>query len=512
MGGIDPTADDSASTIPRVIGRYAIHDEIASGGMATVHIGRLLGPVGFNRTVAFKRLHDQYVRDVEFVSMFLDEARLAARIHHPNVVSTLDVVTSGRELFLVMEYVPGESLSRLVRAAAAQAQPIPVSISLAVMAGVLMGLHAAHDAKNERGVPLNIVHRDVSPQNILVGADGIPRVLDFGIAMAGERIHTTRAGEVKGKSAYLAPEQLMAMPVDRRTDVFAAGIVLWETLTGQRLFLGESVAKTYLNILDRPAPAPSSVVPGISPELDEIVLRALNIDPPQRFATAQDMALALEHAGNLATSRQVGAWVERMAGEALAERASVVARVELQSSPADAAREIDSFRKACGSDLAESSAVRHDITFSGTPSASRSGTPSPSRSGTRSTKRPQPKRLNKMVFGGILISVVVGGIAFFALSRRHPAAFDSPTASATSAQAPSRAATSASAPAVSAPAPSASSAPVPNASPLPSVARTTTKSRPPPATTRSKPPKSSNCTPPYVVDSRGIHIPKPECL
>src|SRR5882724_2691094 len=154
-----------------VIGRYALYDEIAAGGMAKVHLGRLLGPVGFARTVAIKRLHQQYARDPEFVSMFLDEARLAGRIRHAHVVSTFDVVALSGELFLVMDYVHGVSLSKLVRTVIAQKKRIPVDVLASIMVGALQGLHAAHEARSERGEPLGIVHRDVSPQNIMVGSD-----------------------------------------------------------------------------------------------------------------------------------------------------------------------------------------------------------------------------------------------------------------------------------------------------------------------------------------------------
>src|SRR5262245_49268372 len=163
--------------------------------MATVHLGRLLGPVGFSRTVAIKRLHAQFSQDPEFVSMFLDEARLAARIRHPNVVPTLDVVATGGELFLVMDYVAGESIAKLLRAVATKKEMVPIRVIAATMAGALHGLHAAHEAKDERGEPLGIVHRDVSPQNILLGADGVPRVLDFGVAKAIGRVQTTQEGQ-----------------------------------------------------------------------------------------------------------------------------------------------------------------------------------------------------------------------------------------------------------------------------------------------------------------------------
>ncbi|HEX7603641.1 MAG TPA: serine/threonine-protein kinase, partial [Polyangiaceae bacterium] len=172
------------------LGRYALHAEIAAGGMATVYLGRLHGAVGFGRTVAIKRLHPHLAKDPEFVSMFLDEAHLAARVQHPNVVPTLDVVTSDRELFLVLEYVRGESFSALIRAARAAGQTLPIPVVVAVVVGLLNGLHAAHEATDEQGKPLGIVHRDVSPQNVLVGADGVARVLDFGVAKAATRLQT----------------------------------------------------------------------------------------------------------------------------------------------------------------------------------------------------------------------------------------------------------------------------------------------------------------------------------
>src|SRR5450432_1251573 len=209
---------------PITVGRYAIHAELASGGMASVHFGRLLGPVGFSRTVAIKRLHPQFAKDPEFVSMFLDEARLAARIRHPNVVPTLDVVATQGELFLVMDYVQGESLSRLIRGMRERGQRIPLRMVAGIMCGALHGLHAAHEAKNERGEPLHIVHRDISPQNVLVGTDGVARVLDFGVAKAAGRVQTTREGQLKGKLAYMAPEQISGN-VTRQTDVYAAAIV-----------------------------------------------------------------------------------------------------------------------------------------------------------------------------------------------------------------------------------------------------------------------------------------------
>lgn len=312
---------------PRIIGRYALYGEIAAGGMATVHFGRLVGPVGFSRTVAIKRLHPQFAKDPEFVSMFLDEARLAARVQHPNVVATLDVVPLGGEVFLVMEYVQGEALSRLIRAARRRDQRLPARIAIAIMAGVLHGLHAAHEAKSEHGEPLNIVHRDISPQNVLVGVDGVARVLDFGVAKAAMRAQSTRDGQMKGKISYMAPEQLQGQ-VDRRADIFSAGTVLWEALTGARLFKGESAGQVLNMLAEAPIRPPSSIVPSLPPRLDAIVLRALERDPDRRFQTARELAIALEQTGTVALNREVGEWVQDVGGDTLARRASQVAEIE----------------------------------------------------------------------------------------------------------------------------------------------------------------------------------------
>ena len=219
---------------PQSIGRYGIYGKIASGGMASVHFGRLLGAVGFSRTVAIKRLHPHLAEDPEFLATMIDEARMAARIHHPNVVPTLDVVSADGELLVVMEYVRGESLSRLLRAEVGSGRRVPLPIASAIVIGALHGLHAAHEATSDRGTPLGIVHRDVSPQNLLVGIDGLARVIDFGVAKAAGRLQTTRDGVLKGKMAYMAPEQLAGREAPRAADVYGMGVVLWETLAGTR--------------------------------------------------------------------------------------------------------------------------------------------------------------------------------------------------------------------------------------------------------------------------------------
>jgi eukaryotic-like serine/threonine-protein kinase len=333
----------------REVGRYALHGIIASGGMATVHFGRMVGAVGFSRTVAIKRLHAHFASDPEFVSMFLDEARLAARIRHPNVIPTLDVVATSGELFLVMEYVPGETLARLSKQVREGGRQIPHRIVGCIVSGVLHGLHAAHEAKDERGQPLCIVHRDVSPQNVHVGTDGVARVLDFGVAKAAGRIQTTREGQIKGKLAYMAPEQLRGAAIDRSCDIYAVGVMLWELVTGQRLFFGDNEGVVVARVLEGKIPAPSTVVQqgartALSERtltqlqrLDACILRAVDSDPAKRFATARDMALELEACVQPSTSSQVGDWVEHNATEILAERAAKVAEIEsqLSSDPMD---------------------------------------------------------------------------------------------------------------------------------------------------------------------------------
>jgi eukaryotic-like serine/threonine-protein kinase len=312
--------------------RYALFGEIAQGGMATVHLARQLGPVGFARTVAIKRLHPHLAKDPDFVAMFLEEARLAARVHHPNVVSTLDVVSDDGELFLVMEYVPGESLSRLVRKMRENDKRVPPRYLIGLMCGALEGLHAAHEAKSEKGVPLGMVHRDVSPQNIHCGVDGIPRVLDFGIAKATNRVQETRTDQIKGKVAYMSPEQLAKGPIDRRADVYSASVVLWEALTGQRLFKADDIPSLVYAIMNDVIVPPSEVAPELPKELDAIIMKGLDREASNRWESARELAAQLEKVVRAAPPREIGAWVEETAGDALAYRLDLVHRIESETS------------------------------------------------------------------------------------------------------------------------------------------------------------------------------------
>lgn len=311
---------------PLVIGQYALFDELAAGGMATVHLGRLLGDEG--RTVAIKRLHAQNLRDAEFVTMFMDEARIVSRIPvHPNVVSMIDLVRTDDGLYLVIDYVHGETLSRLLRSTRQSKESIPPRIVAAIMCGVLHGLHAAHETRSRDARLLNIVHRDVSPQNIMVGADGVARVVDFGIAKAAGRAQTTREGEVKGKIAYMAPEQIRGQ-VDRRTDVFAAGVVLWEMLAGRRMHGNAKDVDIISRMLRGTVDPPSKHQPALSAAIDALVMKGIAVDPTKRYATALELAVDLQNNVGLAAPSEISEWVNRLASDVLASRAAQVTAME----------------------------------------------------------------------------------------------------------------------------------------------------------------------------------------
>jgi serine/threonine-protein kinase len=226
-----------------------------------------------------------------------------------------------------MEYIQGESLAHLIRAASKRGQKVPWRVAISIVAGCLHGLHAAHEAKDERGLPLELVHRDVSPHNVLVGVDGMARVVDFGVAKATGRIQATREGMVKGKLGYMAPEQMALQPTTRKADVYAAAVCLWEALAGKRLFEGETEALLLARVVTGEVLLPSAIASDVPSELDEIVMKGLARNPEKRYATARQLAQALEKLGP-ASLGEVGEWVESMAKNGLDERASKVAAVE----------------------------------------------------------------------------------------------------------------------------------------------------------------------------------------
>ncbi|HZU83088.1 MAG TPA: serine/threonine-protein kinase [Polyangiaceae bacterium] len=556
---------------PPTFGRYLLYGEIASGGMATVHFGRLQGAAGFARSVAIKRLHPQYAKDPDFVAMFLDEARLAARIAHPNVVPTLDVVAQGDELLLVMEYVRGSALSRLLRTLTQRGERMPPRVAAAIAAGVLRGLHAAHEAKSETGDALDIVHRDVSPQNVLVGTDGIARLLDFGVAKAAGRVQTTREGQLKGKLAYMAPEQITTGAVTRKTDVYAAAVVLWEMLTGRRLFRAENEAKLLSLVLDSEVLAPSKLVDGLAEGFDQVVLRGLDRDPAKRYATAREMAIEVEAVTGIAPPTEVGEWVEVVAADELRERANRIEEIERSmqgSSPsavsnhwalAPAARPSGVARRADEASTAQHGA--RALAAAAAPAASSSAAPpsaAPATGNGASTstgsqvsqvsrlsasnaeRRPASRTRSVGILAAVLAVAAIGAAVFaFHPSRSSAKVTPSIGAPGSTATTPPH-----SAPGAEAPAPAPAPAPPPASSiasaqpvrPVPgpaasgpggamSDAQSFTSSKPParplwgqqpqlptgqvPAPRR---PAAPDCNPPYTTDEKGhIHF-KPACV
>ena len=307
---------------PTVLGRYALFGRIGAGGMGVVHLGRLLGSAGFERAVAIKRIHPLLARDQELIGMFRDELRLLARVRHQHVISALDVVEEGGDLLLVMEYVHGESLAGLLQASVRARRPIPIDFAVTIACGVLKGLHAAHTATSAAGESLNIIHRDVSPHNVLVGCDGFARIVDFGVAKWAESRKVTQIGELRGKPGYIAPEQILGEPASSRSDTYALSVVLWEMLAGKRLFAGKSVTETIERVVSGDVPAFSSVCErSIAPPLEDVVRRGLSREPRARFATAREMAAALEAAVPLVSPEALGEWVADTAGAPLRDRA-----------------------------------------------------------------------------------------------------------------------------------------------------------------------------------------------
>ncbi|OJY21871.1 MAG: hypothetical protein BGO98_03395 [Myxococcales bacterium 68-20] len=294
--------------------------KLGQGGMADVYLAVSRSAPGLERLAVIKRLRtdlltdqDEDAQDAEhFASMFRDEARLAVLLKHANIVHTYDVFEEEGTLHLVMEYVEGQSLNVLQRELAKKQQPLARGLAAMIVAEVLAGLHYAHELTDITGEKLNIVHRDVSPQNVLVGYDGTVKLVDFGVAKASFRSSQTRAGTMKGKARYMAPEQVINKNVDRRADVYSAGVMLWELFTGRKLISGANMFEQLVNVIKVPAPRLSSELPDIDPKLDHIVDKALARDPAARFATASEMREALleyvASAGNV-QPKEIGALV-----------------------------------------------------------------------------------------------------------------------------------------------------------------------------------------------------------
>jgi serine/threonine protein kinase len=293
-GGDAPHLAASDEAIPAMIDRYEILRKLATGGMAELFLAKQSGLEGFEKVVVIKRILSHLAQDEEFVSMFLDEARIAAKLSHPNIVQIYDLGKADDSYYIAMEYVSGRNVQHLMNKVDEKDERIPIEHGCRVIAGVCDGLHYAHSRKDYDGQPLNIVHRDISPQNILVSFAGGVKVVDFGIAKASTQLAQTRAGVLKGKYAYMSPEQVRGQKVDHRSDIFALGLVMYEMLTGRRAFERESSLKTLKAIVQEKPLNPRELNPEIPIEVIKLLSRALEKSPDRRYKNAQEMQLALE--------------------------------------------------------------------------------------------------------------------------------------------------------------------------------------------------------------------------
>ncbi|MBL8950505.1 MAG: serine/threonine protein kinase [Myxococcaceae bacterium] len=305
-------------------GRYTLIETLAKGGMAEVHLAREAG--GEQRLVALKQILPHLGEDPEFLTMFLDEARIAARLHHPNVVEIYDLGQHDGALYIAMEFVHGEDLRRIERRCAELSRPFPPALACRIVREACKGLDYAHKRTDAQGRPLGIVHRDVSPQNLLVTFEGVTKVVDFGVAKAAGKAHITQSGLIKGKHPYMSPEQALGQEeLDCRTDVFALGIVLYEAVTGVRLFRRGSDLQTLRAVAECEVVPPSKVVAGLPSQLDDILLMALARDRDRRFQTAAELGSALESFAG--SDPEAGAiHVGRFVSELFAERLQREAR------------------------------------------------------------------------------------------------------------------------------------------------------------------------------------------
>lgn len=314
------------------LGRYTLLTPIASGGMATVHLARVRGDLGFTRHVAVKLLHPHLVEDPETVTRFVDEARVASHVKHPHVVAVTDVGQISGKPFLVLDYVHGASLDALLSSAERLEEKVPLPVVSSIFIDVLEGLHAAHEATGPDGAPLGVVHRDVSPQNVLVSDRGVAYVTDFGIAKVKDRLRMTATSEALGKATYMAPEQLAGERVSRAADVYAAGVVLWETLVGVRLF-ERLEARIQAALAQTNIAAPSTRRTDVPRELDALVVSMLSRDPTARPRSAAECARALARIVPRASPAEVADWVSAHARARL-DRLDAVLRAETPESSA----------------------------------------------------------------------------------------------------------------------------------------------------------------------------------
>lgn len=319
-----------SNPVQEVIGKYRLIGMMNSGGMAELFLALQAGLEGFTKVVALKRVLPHLATSQSFIEMFLDEARLAARLDHANIVRIYDFGEANGRYYLAMEYLPGEDVARVVAQARKTGQRIPVDIAASIISGAAAGLHFAHELTGEDGEPLGLVHRDATPSNIIVTYYGAVKMVDFGVAKTEGKLHQTTVGQVKGKMSYLAPEQVQGDNIDRRADVFCLGIVLWEMLTGRKLFSRDSPVAAVNAVLNDQPPAPSMLRPDVPPDLDAIVLKALAKRPEDRFQSAAELEDAIDGYFSLRSSRptakHLAAFLEGLFGKERADAKRSIAQ------------------------------------------------------------------------------------------------------------------------------------------------------------------------------------------
>jgi serine/threonine-protein kinase len=312
----------------RFLGRYRIVDELGAGGMSTVYLA-CTGPDGSRTWVAIKRLHPHLTKDDVVARMFLDEARIAARVSHPNVAAVFDVGEQEDTYWIAMEYLDGEPLREVMRRNEELGAATSLEIACRIIADAAQGLHAAHELADQRGRPLGLVHRDITPHNMFVTYAGMTKVVDFGVAKFSSRMSGARAGTLKSKLAYMSPEQVHGEGVDRRTDIFALGVVLWELTTGRRLFRMGSDLDTLARVQECCVPRPSAVVPGYPVALERITMRALAKRREERHDTAFELVRELEAflqtRGSIA---EPSLYLRSILGDAIEKRDALLRRAE----------------------------------------------------------------------------------------------------------------------------------------------------------------------------------------
>ncbi len=328
-GGVEEVLDSVQyqSHPSNVLGKFRLIAELGRGGMSEVYLAVVAGPAGFNKLMVLKLIKNELAEDPEFIAMFLEEARLSARLNHPNIVQTNEVGEHNGRYFIAMEYLEGQPFSRIINRLGRD-RGLPLGMGLRILSDVLSGLHHAHELRDFDGSALEVVHRDVTPHNVFITYDGQVKVVDFGIAKAMNSSNETRAGMLKGKVGYMAPEQARGERVDRRADVFSVGVMLWEVAVGRRMWKGHSEIQVLHQLMQGEIPRPRSMRPDISDRLEEIIMKSLSIDRQHRHASCLELQADLDElmdGGNERTTlREVGRRVQAAFDEERVKLAQII--------------------------------------------------------------------------------------------------------------------------------------------------------------------------------------------